>query len=55
MNLKVEKNAGNKIMIKSYENDNGYESCRRVWKYNCCKKKQNIHIQSCGRMWLELI
>ena len=40
MNLKVEKNAGNKIMIKSYENDKGYESCRRVWKYNCCKKRK---------------
>ena len=54
MNLRVEKtNAGNKIIMKSYGklliNHVG------VWKYNCCKKKQNIHIRSCWRTWLELI
>ena len=34
MNLKVEKtNAGNKIVIKSYENDNGY-----WWIMSACVK-----------------
>ena len=33
MNLKVEKNAGNKIIIKSYENDNGY-----WWIMSACVK-----------------
>ena len=26
------------------------ESCWRVWKYKCSKKKRNIHIRSCWRM-----
>ena len=33
MNLKVEKNTGNKIMIKSYENENGY-----CWIMSVCVK-----------------
>ena len=26
------------------------ESCWRVWKYKCSKKKRNIHIRSCWHM-----
>ena len=54
INLKVEKKMyETKLWLKVMKTIMVIDkSCRCVWKYKCCKKKQDIHIRSCWRMWL---